>query len=111
MNEIKAYSCEHCNKYYKKTKKSVENHEEICFANPINRACQSCQHNERVSRTVYNPFHGGNPGSTDYDTQINWCNKLDIELDRYALRKDCLSWEPKIDIEELIEHQNKQKLS
>jgi hypothetical protein len=60
---------------------------------------------------VYDPFHGGNPGSTDYDTQINWCNKLDIELDRYTLRKDCLAWETKIDIEELIEQQNKQELS
>lgn len=111
MNEIKAYSCEHCNKYYKKTKKSVENHELSCFANPVNRACQSCQHNERVSQTVYNPFHLGNPGSTDYDTWLNWCNNYDIELEKGTLKSNCPAWKAKIDIEELIEEQNKQKLS
>ena len=93
MNEIKAYSCEHCNKYYKKTKKSVENHEEICFANPKRKACQTCS----------------NLGLKNKDNfLVDYCHELGLFMTHFVC--ECQRWEPKLDIDELIEQQNKQQL-
>lgn len=93
MNEIKAYSCEHCNRYYKKTKKSVENHEQICFSNPKRKACQTC-------------------GSLELKKKDNllsdYCHEFGTFVEHFVC--ECQRWEPKIDIEELIVIQNKQQL-
>ena len=32
--------------------------------------------------TVYNPHHGGNPGSTDYDVYVMSCDAKEIELNQ-----------------------------
>ena len=88
MKIIKAFQCSFCT-FYAKTKKTVSNHENICFKNPKNKACASCKHNTTDYETIYNRFHGGDPGSTDYDVAYNYCTKLDIVLNRHTLRKDC----------------------
>lgn len=93
MNEIKAYSCEHCNRYYKKTKKSVENHEQICFSNPKRKACQTC----------------GNLELRKKDNLLrDYCHEFGTFVEHFVC--ECQGWEPKINIEELIEYQNKQQL-
>ena len=93
MKEIKAYSCEHCDKYYKKTKKVVEKHEAICFSNPVRKACQTCD----------------NLGLKKKDNLlVDYCHGFKLFVRGYAC--ECQRWEPKIDFEELIEEQNKQQL-
>lgn len=93
MNEIKAYSCEHCNRYYKKTKKSVEKHEEICFSNPKRKACQTCSNLGLKNK--------GN-------LLVNYCHEFESFMENLVC--ECQRWEPKMDIEELIESQSKQQL-
>lgn len=88
MKEIKAYQCSHCT-FYRKTKRSVMEHEDICFKNPANKACASCDHNVIDYETIYNRDHGGDPGSTDYESPYNWCNKKHIVLEKGTLTKNC----------------------
>lgn len=40
------YICEHCNKYTKASKKTVQNHEAICFMNPATKSCAACNNFE-----------------------------------------------------------------
>lgn len=90
MNEIKVYSCEHCNKYYKKTRKTVENHEKICFSNPKRKACQTCS----------------NLGLKNKDNfLIDYCHEFESFMNHFVC--ECQGWEPILDIEELIDTQNK----
>ncbi len=41
MKIISVYECDHCTQYLK-TRKSIENHEKICFQNPETRSCATC---------------------------------------------------------------------
>jgi hypothetical protein len=41
MNIISVYQCDHCG-FYKKTKKSVQEHEKRCFRNPATKSCATC---------------------------------------------------------------------
>ena len=91
MKEIKAYQCDHC-KFYKKTKSSAINHEENCYHNPKNRACATCEHNIIDYETIYDPNHGGNPGSTDYEVPYNYCKKKEVVLNRKTLKMNCMDW-------------------
>ena len=88
MKERKAYQCSFCT-FYRLTKKSVEIHEDNCYHNPKNRACATCRFNVVEFETVYDRYHGGNPGSTDYDVPYNWCDKREIELSKNELRMYC----------------------
>ena len=65
------------------------NHEKHCFKNPALKACASCWHNKIDYETIYDPNHGGNPGSSDYDVACNYCDKLDIVLDNKTLKMNC----------------------
>ena len=96
MKKITAYECEYgCGKYLK-TKASIIKHEITCFYNPDRKACQSCGHNTVDSVTIYNPSHGGDPGSTDYEQQIRFCAVKDTDLfDKDNLKYDCFDWTPK----------------
>lgn len=93
MNEIKAYSCEHCNKYYKKTKKSVENHEQICFSNPKRKACQTCGSLELKKKDNF---------------LVDYCHEFGSFISHFVC--ECQRWEPKVNIEELVEQETKQQL-
>jgi hypothetical protein len=89
MNEIKAYECNFCNKYYKKTKKTVEKHEAICFSNPVRKACQTCS----------------NLGLKNKDNfLVNYCHDFETFMKIFVC--ECQRWEPKNDFEE----QSKQEL-
>jgi hypothetical protein len=94
MKEVKAYQCSFCT-YYRKTKSSVLRHEESCYHNPKNKACATCVYNVVDTDTVYNPYHGGDPGSTDYDVSYNWCEKKSITLEKGTLCMRCDLWESK----------------
>jgi len=43
MKTVTAYECDHCGRY-KKTKKSIKDHEPICFKNPESKSCITCEH-------------------------------------------------------------------
>jgi hypothetical protein len=48
--------------------------------------CQNCKHYEKTMETFYNPCHGGNPGSTDYDYPVHWCGDKEIEQPRRRVK-------------------------
>jgi hypothetical protein len=92
--EITAWECEYCHRMYLKTKKSVASHEAFCYWNPKNRACAACGNKINGSKTIYNPDHGGNPGSTDYETPTMYCGVTGDDLfDVDNLRYNCSHWE------------------
>lgn len=43
MREIKAYSCDYCNKLSAK-KSTIKAHEKICFLNPLLKSCITCEY-------------------------------------------------------------------
>ena len=91
--KITAYQCEYGCGFYRITKKSVINHEKWCFWNPARRACASCENREEYEETIYNPYHGGNPGSTDYEIKCVWCSVYETDLyKKENLKHDCPKW-------------------
>ena len=105
MQEITAYKPKCCNRAYM-SKYSAIRHERKCPKNPDNRACQTCKHQIEEQKTVYNPYHGGNPGSTDHDVNYWWCEHFEKVIDRFAENDDtemepqmnCEFWEGKEDV-------------
>ena len=97
--EIKAYECEHGCKKILRTKQGMKKHEMKCWLNPERKACLSCINMVKVSETVYNPHHGGDPGSTDYEWETYWCDAQERDLSdgsgMWDLRHDCEDWEAK----------------
>lgn len=77
------------------SRKSMEIHEAQCFHNPAKRACITCGNFGEESETVYDRHHGGDPGSSDYDIKIPYC-EAGMELyDREKgakLKHDCEKW-------------------
>ena len=73
--EIKAWKPSCCNRAYM-SKGSAVRHERNCPKNPVNQACQTCIFLMVDYNTVYNPYHNGIPGSTDYEIEYWWCKKL-----------------------------------
>ena len=48
--------------------------------------CQNCKHYAVSQETYYNPFHGGNPGSTDYEYTAHWCRLQRMKWPRRRLK-------------------------
>lgn len=85
MKEITAYKCEYCNMvsmYKGHTKRHERDH---CRKSPERKCCGLCVHLDNDRKTIYNPFHGGNPGSTDYEMDCWWCKELDQDLNYHDL--------------------------
>ena len=80
MREVRAFACSFgCRRNVLTSKKRMQEHEERCFYNPKNRACQTCGNLEKTTETVYDPYHGGNPGSSDWERMIEYCSaEIDI---------------------------------
>jgi len=91
--ERKAFACLwKCGGRVTTSRKRMEFHESRCFRNPARKACQTCVHHARYRETVYNPYHGGNPGSTDYEVSIPYC-EADETIDlKTGPRCDCPLW-------------------
>lgn len=45
MKERIIYECEHCEKKRYMSKYQMRDHEKICWYNPKNKACNTCEHN------------------------------------------------------------------
>ena len=97
--KIQAYKPVCCNKAFL-YKSSAERHEKRCPHNPQNKACQTCLHKIMLSETFYNPYHNGNPGSTDYDVPYWFCDVYEKEISKYeddgktiSLKMNCEKWE------------------
>jgi len=71
--EIKAWKCAFCKKYYM-SKGAANHHEKKCFHNPATKSCITCGNFLTVHETVYVPPSDGDPGSSDYDIQVNVCD-------------------------------------
>jgi len=93
MKEIKAYQCDYgCGKYLK-TKPAMKRHEDCCFWNPERKACDSCGNQIKGTETVYNPNHGGDPGSTDHEQSFRICDASGDDLyDINNLKSGCSLW-------------------
>ena len=75
MKQVTAYACEFCPSQKRKiylSQSSAKHHEKHCFLNPENRACASCNRNDRD----------------------NSCSYLQAPTDSNptGLRKDCPLW-------------------
>lgn len=55
MRERTIYECEHCNKIRYMNKYQMRDHEKICWYNPENRACKTCDHidNQHIVHSCY----------------------------------------------------------
>lgn len=93
--QVLAYACKFkCKRRVQVSRAAVELHEATCFQNPARRACQTCANRAWDSQTIYNPSHGGNPGATDYDVRVPYCQvRDDVDLPK-QLVFDCPLWAP-----------------
>lgn len=90
---VNAFACSFdCGRRLTKSRSYMTAHEKVCFHNPERRACQTCAHFSLGSDTVYNPYHGGNPGSTDFEVNFNYCFAKEEELKERQF--NCPQWEP-----------------
>jgi len=81
MNKIEAWGCEWCN-MVSRFPGSVKRHERhYCRKNPNRVACSNCSNCTIGETTVYNPMHGGNPGTTDYEIKEAWCDVTEDTVD------------------------------
>lgn len=105
MEIVSAYKPKCCKKAYL-LKGSASRHEKNCAYNPDNKACATCGHCSYESDTVYNPFHGGDPGSTDYEEYYYWCDQHEKVISQYpngkkpeeclSYQKHCINWISKV---------------
>jgi hypothetical protein len=92
--KITAYKCQFLCKRVRANKSHIIAHEKVCFNNPANRACQTCEYYKEDWDTFYNPDHGGNPGSTDYEVKYKYCSAIDDFdiINESGLQHDCVYW-------------------
>jgi len=82
MKQVTAWQCEYCN-MVSLYPGNVRRHErKTCQKAP--GACGTCALFSVVEETVYNPNHGGDPGSTDYERDVPWCDILGELIARLA---------------------------
>ena len=79
MNERIIYECEHCEKRRYMSKYQMRDHEKICWYNPKNKACNTCEHN------TYNG--------------TRYC-ELGIANSNLKPEVNCESWQLKTELEE-----------
>ena len=85
---IEAYGCDYC-AMTSLTKSSVVRHEKkSCRGNIQRKTCRNCKHYYLDSETVYDPHHGGNPGSTDYERAVHWCEAQEKEIEDFGLNQN-----------------------
>lgn len=95
---IKAYKPICCNKAYIH-KSSAIRHEKSCRKNINNRACDTCKHRTKGTETYYNPYHGGDCGSTDFDYEYLWCEIHKMQIDNYSINIGAMTMLPKTNCE------------
>ena len=83
--KIKVYQCEHCKKFYKKTKTIVLKHEYDCYFNPKNKACASCLNNKSDYEDT----------SIDYLNKYYYCSANGVTLTSETLKYNCNDWKTK----------------
>lgn len=81
MNERIIYECEHCGKRRYLSKYQMHVHETICWYNPKNKACNTCEHN------YYGPARRA-------------CELEIVNSNHPKPQVDCESWKLKSELEE-----------
>lgn len=94
MKQILAYKCDWCD-FVRRSPRNVKRHESRCHDNPDNRSCKTCRHWSVDYQTVYNPYHGGEPGSTDYEVKYAYCTAKYKEMEGMQWVQHCDLWEAK----------------
>lgn len=92
MEKVQAYKCDHCSmtSIYSS---SVKRHERQCYKNPENHQCATCAFHSVELETVYNPYHGGDPGSTDYEVKFHYCAAVCDKVEQPVI--NCRNWKQK----------------
>ena len=96
--QITAFKPICCNKAFM-TKASAIRHERNCRKNVANRACYTCKHRTKCTETYYNPNHGGDCGSTDFDYEYLWCEIHQMQIDNCSLNIGAMTMLPKMNCE------------
>lgn len=78
--EITAYACEFCGRPPLRSKSGMKKHEDSCFSNPKNKACQTCAHDLGHNYRMDEKAHKTN------------CRVVGGECDMAVL---CASWKQK----------------
>ena len=100
--KVTAWSCSFgCHRKILRSKKDMREHETRCFHNPANRACQTCGNWHATYETIYDPYHGGNPGDSDYEAQVNYCS-VGIDV-KESLHNQCGTWVQRENDYQLVE--------
>ncbi len=95
MKEVTAYGCDHCT-MVSVYKYSVDRHENFhCKKNENRNRCGNCAFMAESQETIYNPHHGGDPGSTDYEVPYYYCEKLEKDMEHNDLNENitCEQWQ------------------
>jgi len=77
MEEITAYACDYCRKFYK-SKSSAKRHEKTCYHNPNNRACLTCKHFDNKSLSEFG---------------LPYCYKYQKRMQRFDFKYNCYKWD------------------
>lgn len=96
MRVREIYECEHCNKKRLINKTQMKKHEDICWFNPQNRACLTCEHFE-YQPSYYEPHTELDYCPNELVPEIRYCNLQDKNLPREPITK-CDSWREKEEI-------------
>lgn len=67
MHKIEAYQCDYCKKYGK-SKSHIKSHENVCYYNPVTKACGTCANLIQESYKVDKRIHGINVPGDVYDS-------------------------------------------
>lgn len=96
MKKVTAFQCEYCRRKVMMNKTHLAEHEFICFHNPRRKACQTCGNYAEDYETVYDNHHGGDPGSTDYEVLVRYCEAKEKPLDDIPKWEtcECKQWKP-----------------
>ncbi|MCP4604517.1 MAG: hypothetical protein GY847_29015 [Proteobacteria bacterium] len=85
-----AWQCEWGCGRYLLTRQYILEHEHRCYYNPTMKACKTCSNFSYHQKTVYNNYHNGDPGSTDWEVEVMGCSERDGELKKMTFR--CVDW-------------------
>lgn len=86
------YGCQYkCGWNHSKDIKRIEKHEQICWKNPDNKACLTCQHGKIQHDSCPHPEM---PGCPDEYWEWRECNiDVDMEFDGLKPKIKCENWE------------------
>jgi hypothetical protein len=88
---VKAFACSFgCARRVTTKRKDMEAHEQRCFHNPAQRACQTCANFKVGDNTVYVPHFIHEVGDCDIEEKFHYC-EVEIDIEK-SLKHHCPHW-------------------